>query len=396
MNEPIAGEWRRTAALGPMPSGERREVWELVEGRRTIASWMVTTRRGKRFDVFGLKATKKEQLLARAAYKARMASELFADDADLRRLESCPCCTAPREHSEEFARIYDVPYRRCGQCGHVYVATQPTPEALNRVFREADAYAEEYTNREKADRRMTEIIEPKLAWVRQVYRRYYGREPESLLDVGAGGGHFVAGCRRAGLSADGVEINLSAVRFAREALGVELEQTDFLASDASDTTYDIVTFWGLLEYTPEPSRFIAAARRRLASESGLLIVEVPRADCFATAIQREFSDTIWRHLDPSSHMNLYSDPSLATLLYRGGFALTAAWYFGMDAYELVTQLSMRMDTDNVMARLAPVVAPLQEALDAAVLGDDIVVAAVPTSHQDPVTPAPAGTGTAGQ
>ena len=51
----------------------------------------------------------------------------------------------------------------------------------------------------------------------------------SALDVGAGGGHFVAGLRDAGIAADGIEISVASRQFASEAFGITLSERDFLA-----------------------------------------------------------------------------------------------------------------------------------------------------------------------
>src|SRR5207248_1495325 len=106
-------------------------------------------------------------------------------------------------------------------------------------------------------------------------------------------------------------------QFAAEAFDVALRDSDFLA--ATPEPHDILTFWGLLEYVPEPRCFLDRARCCLTPENGLLIVEIPRLDCFGTAVQRERPDTVARHMDPTSHMNAFTDASLATVLVETGF-----------------------------------------------------------------------------
>jgi hypothetical protein len=137
-----------------------------------------------------------------------------------------------------------------------------------------------------------------------------------------------------------------------------------------------VTCWGLLEYTPEPSRFVAAARRQLTG-NGLLIVEVPRADSLSSAIQAQHPDQVWRHLAPGSHVNVFSDASIATLLHDNGFRPIAAWYFGMDFYELLCQFAASLGDDRILKQLGRLVAPMQAWLDAAEFVDDLILAAVP-------------------
>jgi 2-polyprenyl-3-methyl-5-hydroxy-6-metoxy-1,4-benzoquinol methylase len=227
--------------------------------------------------------------------------------------------------------------------------------------------------------RLSQIVAPKLQWVIDQYRKHCGRDPRTVLDVGAGAGHFVEGCRRKGLNAEGYEISKASCRFAREVFGIELRNEDFL-SELSTAKVDVITFWGLLEYVPQPRQFLQAARRRLNSSEGMLVVEIPRCDCLSTAIQKEFPKTVARHMDPTSHVNCFSDASAAMALLKSGFEPKAAWYFGMDAYEVLMQLAMNAQDDQLIDRFAQLIPGLQAALDRALLCDDLIIAAI-ASHQ---------------
>jgi 2-polyprenyl-3-methyl-5-hydroxy-6-metoxy-1,4-benzoquinol methylase len=245
------------------------------------------------------------------------------------------------------------------------------------MFAENDDYADDYVSLDSLRQRMNEIVKPKLDWVLDVYRGHYGRAPANAIDVGAGGGHFVACCRENGLLAEGYELNQAACRFANKTFGVDLRREDFLAAPAKAGAFDLLTYWGLLEYTPEPAEFMAAARKHLNATNGMLIIEVPRADGLGTAIQAHRPNAVWRHLSPASHMNIYSDAAIATLLYDHGFAPIAAWYFGMDFYELLTQQADALADERILDTFAPMVPSMQEWLDAAQFDDDLIVAAIP-------------------
>jgi 2-polyprenyl-3-methyl-5-hydroxy-6-metoxy-1,4-benzoquinol methylase len=233
-----------------------------------------------------------------------------------------------------------------------------------------------YTDPATQEVRLRDVVAPKVAWTSEAFAGVRGRQPRSLLDVGAGGGHVVAGARRAGLAAEGIELSRSSRRFAQEALGVELAGTDFLADPSPGGAPDVITMFGLLEYTPHPARFLERAQELLGDE-GLLVVEVPRADCVSTAVQEPHGSVIARHADPTTHVNLFSDGSLAELLWRAGFTPVSVWYFGMDAYELAVQVALAAG-DAVMETLTGPLAALQATLDGGRLCDDVIVAAVPS------------------
>lgn len=373
---PTAYRWTRQTPMTVSDGNSVIETWTHTNGRGPV-SCDVEVRVGKPLDVMRFRSFSPEQIDTDITYLREAAQRLYADGTPLRRVTHCPCCDTPSDTAQPLATMYGAVYVRCDACGHAYVREQPSAAALERFFTESNELAWVYTDQASLEIRMEQVIRPKVAWVLDAYRKHRGTEPRSILDVGAGGGHFVAGCRRAGFTAHGYELNRSAVQFAAEALGVELRLGNFLDAQPVGECHDLVTLWGVLEYVPEPLGFLQAARRWLTAESGVLIVEVPRADCFSTTVQIQWTDTPVRHAVPSSHMNLFSDASLATLLERAGFRPVAAWYFGMDAYEMLVQQAKALNEPTLVSRLAPAIPGLQAALDAGRLCDDVIIAAVP-------------------
>jgi hypothetical protein len=368
--------WTRTGPLDAPRQPHRVETWECLDGGERIASFPVAVRTGKPLDVLALKGTSLQETRAYAHFLSHKAAELSQPHLARREVTLCPCCGTDAGGAEPAADVFGMCYARCPQCGHAFVRTQPSVEVLEEVFAESEEHSAVYVDRASLEVRLEQVVKPKLDWVLDAYRRCRGGEPGRMVDVGAGGGHFVAVCRRAGLVADGYEISKASRQFAHEAFAIELFDRDFL-EDAATVPADVFTFWGLLEYTPEPRRFLEAARRRLDAGRGMLVVEVPRFDCLGSAVQTACPETVARHLDPTSHVNCFSDESLATVLFETGFRPVSAWYFGMDAYEVLVQLSLKRNDPELLDRAADLIPPLQATLDAGLLCDDLVVAAVP-------------------
>lgn len=360
--------WSRTSPLSPGARPGSRQTWTNANGHHFEIEVTV----GKTLDVLGLKGASLEEARSYERFLRATADRLYA--YPLARTD-CPCCTTPSDEADEVLKVFGVPYVRCITCGHGFVRDRPGADVLDEVFAESEAHSGTYVDPEGTAVRMAQVVSPKVDWVLRTWAIAVGGAPRSVVDVGAGGGHMLAGFREAGLEVTGHELSAASRQFAREAFGLHLVDHDFRQPGGR---VDLVTFWGLLEYVSSPRELVAAARERLGS-GGMLVVEVPRFDALGTAVQAAPGAVVSRHLDPTTHVNCFSDESLVTMLAAEGFRPVAAWYFGMDAYELLVQLALRHGGDDALRTHGDLVLSLQPWLDAALLCDDIVIAAVPSS-----------------
>lgn len=370
-------QWCRTADM--VQDAEPREVserWSLLENGREVAAYDLAVRRHKPVDMRKLKLESLDELREYSRNLGVTARRMYSGGVTANMLNRCPCCAEPLLDGGACLRVFEVPYVRCHMCGHVFVQERPAREILEEEFRESSDLAATYSDTASCEERLAQIMAPKLAWVRQVYERCYGKAPSELVDVGAGGGHFVEMARRSGMQARGFELSAQSCAFARNVFGIELSGDDFLRASLPGTPVDCVTFWGLLEYAPDPGAFLHAARSWLSAE-GLVVLEVPRYDCLGTALLRAFPGSVYRHIEPTSHIHCFSDASVATLLHDAGLQPVAAWYFGMDVYELLTQQALELNDSAFVDRFAHLVSPLQQMLDAHGCCDEVIIAARP-------------------
>jgi 2-polyprenyl-3-methyl-5-hydroxy-6-metoxy-1,4-benzoquinol methylase len=367
-------DWQWSREIPFQQRATRVEAWRCQRSDGTSRIYQVETRIGKPFDVIGLKGGDLGETRAYAAFLAASAKRLYAAAESQETVRACPACGGDIANAIEAFRIFDVPYCRCESCGHGFVRTRPSKDALKELFSSSEEHSSAYLDREAAERRLHAIIAPKLDWVLDVYAGAIGGKPASVIDVGAGGGHFVAGASRAGIAAEGWELSAPSRGFAKSVFGLDLRGGDFTAEGGGA---DLITFWGLLEYVPEPHALLNAARKRLSAEEGLLIVEVPRFDALGTIVQACNPSGVARHMDPTSHINCFSDSSLMTALAQCGFEPVAAWYFGMDAYEMLVQVALRSGHDEVLEKCADMIPALQAGIDAGLQCDDLIVAARP-------------------
>jgi SAM-dependent methyltransferase len=144
-------------------------------------------------------------------------------------------------------------------------------------------------------------------------RALLGRKPGRVLDVGCGDGDFLAALKQRGWEVHGVEPSPAAAALAR-GKGVAVHEGELASTDFPAGSFDVVTFWHVLEHLPEPLVELAAARR-LLRDDGLLVVEVPNSASVTFRLCREH----WFPLSVPRHFQHFTSTTLRALLQKAGF-----------------------------------------------------------------------------
>lgn len=366
--------WKRESALHHTDDVIKTEhAWIRDDQSGTLRFPMDVTI-GKKTDMVSLKAAVLEHIREQVQTVRKSREALYLAD-ELEQVVACNICGSPSTESVPRTKIYGALYQQCKKCSHVYVKDRPTEGALHAFYEKSTHYASTYTDRKVAEKRLDQIYRPWVVWMLETYARASGGRPSSILDIGAGGGHFVAACEREKIAANGIELSDDSRAFARELWNLELMAEDFCKAEVKAA--DVITFWGLLEHVPDPGQFLDAAKRALNPGRGMVIAKVPRWDSLSAGIQRQCRNTIIRHLDPLGHIQCFTDESMAELLHLHGFKPVAAWYYGMDVYETMMQTGLLSGVENIMSLTRQLQLELQAAVDAAIFSDQLVIAAVP-------------------
>ena len=158
-----------------------------------------------------------------------------------RGLSHCPICNSSSQESEFTIAIYGGRYHQCRNCSHYYIYNRPSVKSMNRFYSLNKSYSSIYTDKKSADLRVNAVVMPKLNYTIMQYKKEYDCRPQSILDVGSGGGHFVYAGRKAGIKTDGIELSKSSRNFCRNVFGFELQNVNFLKKNSLFHNIDIVT-----------------------------------------------------------------------------------------------------------------------------------------------------------
>lgn len=234
--------------------------------------------------------------------------------------------------------------RRCQRCGLMYLSPRPTPQSIGAY------YPPDYTPYRPPveDERwgvMRWMRRRKLAKRRTLIEKYSGLKHGRVLDVGCATGLFLREMQLAGWAAVGVEPIQSAADFARQRFGLEVFQGRLGDAPFAPDSFDVITFWDVLEHTFSPRDELAHAAR-LVKPGGLVAINVPNWDSF----DRPPFGRYWQGFDTPRHLYVFTRPTLTQLLTNAGFRVID-WVCFMPGY-FMWILSVQRQVEAQRPRLA--------------------------------------------
>lgn len=228
-------------------------------------------------------------------------------------LTVCPLCNESLYTTAHEGRSGN--FVLCSDCGLVYQNPRMNDAELTQF------YAERY----QMERHKVADIETAMRRMRQAKRFKQKKKrakeiagllgPSSrVLEVGAGYGMLLAAIREVtGAQVEGVEPSSIAVRVAKDAFGLSMEQCDvdtFLEKEHE--LYDLIVMSHVIEHFSNPKDTLAALRKLLAS-GGTLYIAVPNICMPDDAPDRFFH---------SEQLTFFSPRTLVRMLDEAGFAVT--------------------------------------------------------------------------
>jgi len=139
-----------------------------------------------------------------------------------------------------------------------------------------------------------------------------------VLDVGCGGGAFLARMRGLGWRVLGVEPDPGAVKVATEVRGLDVRLGTLETQGLSADRFDAVTSSHVIEHVHDPLAFLRECTR-VSRPGGQVVVVTPNTE----SLGRRRHGTSWLGLDPPRHLHLFSRANLRRLAERAGLRVVS-------------------------------------------------------------------------
>jgi SAM-dependent methyltransferase len=169
-----------------------------------------------------------------------------------------------------------------------------------------------------------------MQWVLRAFRGarkrvLTARRPGRVLDVGCGDGSFLMALAQRGWDVFGTELSGSIATTAQECLGDRVHVGAIENMGFAEASFDLITFWHVLEHLEDPARALTEARR-LVKADGVVMVAVPNIESW----QAQLFKQDWLHLDVPRHRWHFGVRTLAALAGRCRFRVESIRQFSLE------------------------------------------------------------------
>lgn len=190
----------------------------------------------------------------------------------------------------------------------------PRGKALRNLKK---AYQPEYFNWQEATGirkflNKLQFFTPYTLWI----NKKYALKPGKLLDVGAGIPDFILRMNKIGWDGYALEIAPQQVTLLKKYIGArKVMQGDFENFPLKTNSFDILTFWHMLEHLTFPAKSVRKAHQVL-KKRGMIFAEFPNFDSFNLSL----FGSEYIHFDLPGHLVYYNRKSVVTLFQKNGFS----------------------------------------------------------------------------
>ena len=161
---------------------------------------------------------------------------------------------------------------RC-PCGLVYVHPRPDPTTIEWMYADPAYYTEGYNlgvETENYFTRREELVAQYEAEAHTLARETGGTG--RLFEIGAAGGFFLEGARRAGFVVRGAELSPGAVEYARRELALDVFDGPFEAAGVEAQSQDVIVADNVLEHAPDPRSLVRSIHAALRPGGHFLVI----------------------------------------------------------------------------------------------------------------------------
>jgi len=250
------------------------------------------------------------------------------------------CINCQKKSLRKFIKSHLIEYYVCTSCLHLNGKYKETEKFLKQLYSDnsGNNYKKNYLK--DYEQRVKNIYIPKVNFLKTVINQKI-----NLLDLGAGGGHFLKALEIKKIKARGVEPSK-----ALSELGNLKLKKNKISNLSLSATYKIletqrdcntISLIGVLEHLIDPNLMIKSF---LKSNAKFLYISVPLLS-LSVFLENSFQNVYPRQLS-GAHTNLFTKDSLYKMAKRYNLKIIGEWWFGTDFADMNRSLLVSNNAIN--------------------------------------------------
>ena len=165
---------------------EKNETWVFRTDKKN--KFNVKVKYGKKLDFISLKNESEDAEKEYAKHLKRKAKH-YENKSNYKLQRICPICGSKK--NEISLTIFKINYLNCKNCKHIFAEKILTEKFINSYYTQSKKLSSVYIDKRKDNFRIQNIVKPKFDWINQIYLSEEKKKIKSILDIGAGAGHFL-------------------------------------------------------------------------------------------------------------------------------------------------------------------------------------------------------------
>jgi len=244
-------------------------------------------------------------------------------------VKNCPICGA-----SSFKEVFKAPHFRgdnelfaiqeCENCKFWVTSPRPENEDLGKYYDLTNYISHNNSSKSLMDKAYQVVRNYSLKKKAQLISKV-DNGGKSLLDYGAGTGHFLIEAKKSGWKIEGVEISADAREVAKSENGLELHNPE--SFEIEEKKYSVITLWHVLEHLPNLNEHLQAFYKGL-QKGGKLIIAVPNHE----SVDSKHYGENWAALDVPLHLWHFKKSNIQDLANKHGFSFMEARNMPFDSF----------------------------------------------------------------
>lgn len=214
----------------------------------------------------------------------------------------------------------------CVNCNFVFLNPRPTADWIAEVYKSASyqPFSSAQSQSSFLDRvySLARVVNVRVKRRKIEKSKSKGR----ILDVGCGTGEFLNEMQRHGWQTAGLETNEKAAEYAQSNFEFPISTRELTTADFGKASFDVITFWHVLEHVFDPIQTLMAAKRIL-KDDGIILVACPNIG----SSDASFYGNRWVALDAPRHLCHFVPTTMAAACAKTGLELFRLQPMGLDA-----------------------------------------------------------------